>query len=68
MEEGSFAQQQLHYLGVARSCCQVERSQAPLIPLVQQAGVSDGLQQPLTGVETPKPETTGPGEVVSGIH
>ena len=69
VEEGSFAQQQLHYLGVARPCRQVEGGQASLVPLVQQAGVGDGLQQPLTGVETAKPDGTGPGEVVSeGIH
>lgn len=55
MEECPLAKQQLHHLGVALPGGQVERRQALLVALVQQAGVGDGLQQAVARVDAAVP-------------
>lgn len=55
MEERPLAKQQLHHLGVALPGGQVERRQALLVALVQQAGVGDALQQPVARVDAAVP-------------
>lgn len=55
VKESSFAQQQLHHLGVALFGGQMKWCHASLVAFVQQPRVCDVLQQSVTRIDAPIP-------------
>lgn len=61
VKESSFAQQQLHHLGVALFGGQMKGCHASLVAFIQQPRVCDVLQQSVTRIDAPIPSNENRG-------